>query len=109
MRFLRGACPKGRSSSRPRVLAAFFRGGGGEVTTVGEAQDGQRKAIELSLDWSAHDEHSLGDLVERLEALSPDHRYRVWELIAAWNDTGPTDSQKVELRERGAILVRRWK
>ena len=47
-----------------------------------------------------HDEHSLGDLVGRLEALSPDHRNRVWELIAAWNGTSPTDSQKAALRER---------
>ena len=71
-----------------------------EATTDDEAQDGQRKAVELALDWSAHDEHTLGDLVERLEVLGPDHRKRVWELIATWNDTSPTDSQKAMLRER---------
>ena len=72
----------------------------GEVTTRGEAWQGQRRAIELALDCPAHDEHSLGDLVGRLEALSPDHRKRVWELVTAWNDTSPTDSQKAALRER---------
>ena len=72
----------------------------GEVTTRGDAWQGQQKAIELALDWSEHDEHSLGDLVGRLEALSPDSRTRVWELVTAWNETGPTDSQKAALRER---------
>ncbi len=72
----------------------------GEVTTNGEAWQSQHKAIELTLDWSTHDEHSLSDLVDRLAALSPEHRKRVWELIDAWNDTGPTDSKKAVLRER---------
>ena len=72
----------------------------GEAVTVGERKVGHRKAVELALDWEAHDEHTLGDLVERLEALGPDHRKKVWELISAWNGTGPTDSQKAVLRER---------
>ena len=88
----------GNYSNKPRWRTNAYDAG--EVTTVGEAQQGHRKAVELALDWSAHDEHTLGDLVERLETLSPDHRNRVWELIAAWNDTGPTDSQKAALRER---------
>ena len=88
----------GDCSSKPRWRTDAYDAG--EVTTRSEAQQGQRKAIELALDWSVHDEHSLGDLVGRLEALSPDHRNRVWELVAAWNDTGPTDSQKAALRER---------
>ena len=88
----------GDYSSKPRWRTDAYDAG--EVTTRSEAQQGQRKAIELALDWSVHDEHSLGDLVGRLEALSSEHRNRVWELIAAWNDTGPTDSQKAALRER---------
>ena len=88
----------GDYSTKPRWRTDAYDAG--EVATVGEARDGQRKAIELALDWSAHDEHTLGDLVERLQVLSPDHRNRVWELIAAWNDTDPTDTQKAALRER---------
>ena len=88
----------GEYSSKPRWRTDAYDAG--EVTTRGEAWQGQRKAIELALDWSAHDEHSLGDLVGRLEALNPDHRKRVWELIGAWNDTRPSDSQKAALRER---------
>ena len=71
-----------------------------EVATVGEVREGQRKAIEVALDWSAHSEHTLGDLVERLEALNAEQRSRVWELISAWNGTGPTDFQRAALRER---------
>ena len=88
----------GHPSSKPRWRTDA--NDTGEVTTRGEVWDGRRRAIELALDWSAHDEHSLGDLVERLEALIPDHRKRVWELVTAWNDTSPTDSQKAALRER---------
>ena len=62
----------GHFSSKPRWRTDAYDAG--EVTTVGEGRQGQRKAVELALDWPAHDEHTLGDLVERLEALSPEHR-----------------------------------
>ena len=88
----------GHFSSKPRWRTDAYDAG--EVTTVGEGRQGQRKAVELALDWPAHDEHTLGDLVERLEALSPEHRNWVWELIGAWIDTGPSDTQKAVLRER---------
>ena len=88
----------GHFSQKPRWRTDAYDAG--EVTTVGEAQDGQRKAVELALNWSAHDERTLGDLVERLKALSPGHRERVWELVAAWNDTNPADSKRTALRER---------
>ncbi len=92
----------GGYSNKPRWRTDAFDAG--EVTTNAEAWNGRRKAIELALDWPGHDENKLGDLVERLGALGPDHRNRVWELISAWNDTGPNDSQKATLRER----IRRW-
>ena len=88
----------GEYSSKPRWRTDAYDAG--EVTTRGEAWQGQRKAIELALDWSAHDEHSLGDLVDRLAVLGPDYRNRVWEIITVWNDTDPTDTQKAALRER---------
>ena len=72
----------------------------GEVATVPERQEAPREAIELALDWSLHDARTLGDLVERLKALNPEHHNRVWDLIFAWNDTGPSDEQKAALRER---------
>ena len=88
----------GEYSTKPRWRTDAYDAG--EITTRGERWESQRRAVELALDWSAHDEHSLGDLVGRLEALSPDHRKRVWELIGTWNDTDPSDTQKAALRER---------
>ncbi len=88
----------GHSGSRPRWRTDADDAG--EVTTIGEAFHSQLRAVELALAWSAHDESTLGDLLERFEVLSPDHRSRVWELIAAWNETGPADAQKAALRER---------
>ena len=88
----------GDYSTKPRWRTDAYDAG--EVTTHGEAGQGQRKAVELTLNWFPHNERTLGDLVERLPMLSPDHRNRVWELISAWNDTSPTDSQRAALRER---------
>ena len=84
----------GPSNCKPRWRTDAYDAG--EVTTIGEA----RKAVELALDWSTHDEHTLGDLVERLGVLHPDQRNRVWKLIGAWNDAEPGDTQKAALRER---------
>ena len=88
----------GEYSSKPRWRTDAYDAG--EVTRRGEAWQGQRKAIELALDWPAYDERILGDLIDRLAALGPDYRNRVWGLIAAWNDTDPSDTQKAALRER---------
>lgn len=81
----------------------------GEVITRREMYFGQIKAIELALDWCNHDEHTLGDLVERLDVLSPEYRKRVWDAILSWNGTEPIDSQKASLRERIRMhaLIRR--
>ena len=96
-----------RSNSKPRWRIDAYDAG--EVTSNSDMLACQRKAIELALDWSAHDERTLGDLVERLEAIDPDHRNRVWELILAWNNKEPTDNQKAALREqiRRCALTRR--
>ena len=88
----------GHENYRPRWCTDAHEAG--EVATVSEGWQAQRNAIELALDWSPHDVRTLGDLVERLEALNPEHRDRVWDLIFAWNDTGPGDEQKAALRER---------
>ncbi len=87
-----------RFSSKPRWRTdAYDAVEGG---TAGEERQGQRKAVELALDWPAHDEHTLGDLVDRLEVLSAELRNRVWDLIGTWIDTGPSDMRKAALRER---------
>ncbi len=92
----------GINSHKPRWRTDAFDAG--KVTTDAEAWEGRCKAVELALDWPGHDEHTLGDLIECVGVLNPDQRSRVWELISAWNDTGPNDGQKAELRER----IRNW-
>ena len=88
----------GHYSTKPRWRTDAYDAG--EVTTVGEAQRGRLRALEIALDWPTHDERTLGDLIERLEVLGPDHGSQVWDLVADWNTTDPTDAQKAALRER---------
>ena len=97
----------GSASFRPRWRSDAHDAG--EGITIDEARAGQLHAIKLALDWPTHDEHTLGDLVWRLERLGPDHRERVWELIRGWNESGPTEKQKAELRQliRSSVLTGR--
>ncbi len=89
---------RGETSVKPRWRADAHNAG---KTDFGpDAKNFQLKAISLALDWSAHDEHSLGDLVECIDALSLKHQKRLWELISIWNKSEAADSQKVELRDR---------
>jgi hypothetical protein len=88
----------GHYSHRPRwrTDAAGF----GQVVTREEDRQFRLKAIHIALDWSAHDERTLGDMVERLQTMAPEDQERVWRLIDAWNSSGPTDEKKAALRER---------
>ena len=88
----------GHENHRPRWRTDAHEAG--EVATVLAGRKAQRYAIELALDLSPHDARTLGDLVERLEVLNPEHRNHVWDLISVWSDTGPSDEQKAALRER---------
>ncbi len=73
-------------------------GAGGPVT-VREMVQFQLKCVELCLNWPGHTEETLGDLVERLEALRKEHVDAVWQAIAAWAPTAG-DEPKARLRER---------
>ncbi len=97
----------GDCSNRPRWRTDAHDAG--EVTTIGEAREGRLHAIRLVLEWPSHDVRTLGDLVERLEALEPNHRIQVWDLVSDWNGREPTDDQKAVLRERirRCVLTRR--
>ena len=95
----------GHFSRKPRWRTdAMF---GRDVVTPGERREVVWKAAGLALTWSAHDEQSLGDLVERFEMLREDHRTRLWEVISTWaNSQSTTDSQRATLRERIRLNVR---
>ncbi len=78
--------------------------GAGQPVTRGENFRFVRKAIDICLNWPSHNEHTLGDLVERLQLVSEDDQTRVWDLIEEWGKSNPTESAKASLRER----VRRY-
>ena len=87
----------GHSSYRPN-----WRGdasGAGQVVTQKEMYDFTRKALDLLIAWPAHDEKSLGDLVESLKGLPEEDQIKVWELIDEWSKNA-NDVAKAELRER---------
>ncbi len=88
----------GHYSHRPRWRNDAA--GAGQVVTRGEDFQLRRKAVDIAIAWPAHDERTLGDLVERLQVMDPDDQERVWQLIEKWNSAGPTDEKKAVLRER---------
>jgi addiction module HigA family antidote len=88
----------GHYSARPRWRNDAA--GAGQVVTVGERNRIVLKAIDIALAWPAHDERSLGDLVERLWGMPLERQVQVWEIINAWIASSPSDEQKAYLRER---------
>lgn len=74
--------------------------GAGRAVTNREHYGFVRKAIELALAWPQHDEKTLGDLIERLQVMSPEHQMDVWDLIDKWADAGPAEDAKAALRDR---------
>ena len=70
----------------------------------------ERKALELALYWPAHDKRTLGDLVERLDAMSDEKdRSMVWNRIDEWSQTATDEKERAALREkiRRVVLTRR--
>ena len=74
--------------------------GAGQPVTRGEAYTFFRKALDLAIDWPAHDDLTLGDLVEHIHSLDESDQNRIWDRIRAWIASGPSDEQKAALRER---------
>ncbi len=50
-------------------------------------------AIELAIGWPQHDERTLGDLIDRLDALGPDYQSQVWDAVERWLVT-ETDEER---------------
>ena len=59
-----------------------------------------RCAASVLLSWPNHDQTTLGDLVERIEALPEDQQSVVWRLIDDWTRSQNDEEAKAELRER---------
>lgn len=52
------------------------------------------------LDCDVRDEANLGDLVERLGRFNERQQLRIWEHIANWANSKPSDDEKASLRQR---------
>jgi len=88
----------GRYSHRPK-----WRGdasGAGQFVTPRENYEFVRKAVDIALGWSGHDERTLGDLIERLQMITDKDQTTVWNLVDRWADSGPSEDKKAALRER---------
>jgi addiction module HigA family antidote len=88
----------GHYSCRPRWRKDAS--GAGQPVTSAEAYAFARKAFDLAVDWANHDEHTLGDLVQRIDPLDDQDQKRIWDCVRAWIATKPSDTQKAFLRER---------
>ena len=65
-----------------------------------EIKSFNRKALDLALAWSKHDQKTLGDLVERLQKMPEQNQDKVWDLIDRWANSEADYSAKASLRER---------
>ena len=95
-------------SARPHWRNDAARAGYG-VTRV-EWGKFVRRALDLAISWPTHDRTTLGDLVERLDAM-PDEKDRsvVWNRIDEWSQTTTDEKERAALREkiRRMVLTRR--
>lgn len=91
-------------SSRPR-WRDYAAGFGSEVPKA-EFDRFTRGVIDIALAWPQHDQHTLGDLVERHQLLRSDRdREHVWKLVDDYARTETDDRAKAALRMRITRLL----
>ena len=74
--------------------------GVGELAPADDIDALMRCAASVLLSWPNHDQTTLGDLVEQIEALPEDQQSVVWRLIDDWTRSQNDEGAKAELRER---------
>ena len=72
----------------------------GRLVTRKEARGFMCRALDLALAWPEHDRKTLGDLVERVQAMPDDDRARVWDLVDAWAASETDEKTRAGLRDR---------
>ena len=88
-----------KSSYRPRWRADAT--GAGKVKTDQEPYNFARRALDLALTWpEEYDSSKLGDLIERLNLISPGDRTAVWNLIETWSHSKENELEKARLRDK---------
>ncbi|ANU15692.1 hypothetical protein BBI11_00670 [Planococcus maritimus] len=73
--------------------------GAGQVVTYREYFEFKRYALDLLINWPAHDEETLSDLVKYLQSMLEEDQNRIWDLIDQWSKDA-TEVSKALLRER---------
>ena len=66
-----------------------------------------KEASSLALDWTCHDQNTLGELVDRAGLLTEGQRYRLFDLIERWADGPVNQDAKGELWLRIHMSARR--
>ena len=72
-------------------------GAGQVAATQEEYRAFKDRALELALDREAHDDETLGDLVERIHILPQDTQERVWQLIEDWAESDADQNERQTL------------
>ena len=73
--------------------------GAGQFAPQSEINQTCLKALDIAINWSTQDEHTLSHLVERLHIFPDDAQEKVWDLVHKWAATRPADEPKALLRE----------
>ena len=89
----------GHYSHRPR-WRSDASGAGQPLSSRMEVHAFARKAVDLALAWPSHDEKTLGDLIENLQALAPEDEETIWNLVEKWAANETDENRKAILRER---------
>ena len=89
----------GKYNERPRWRSDAS--GAGYVASQEEMIRFRRRAVELALDWTEHNENTLGDLVDRIDSLTEEEKTRLWDLIESWVAQGASSAEaQAELWKR---------
>ena len=95
------ALPNQKPRWRPDAVGVGNGVGGDEIAQF------QKKAVSLALDWTCHDQSTLGDLVDRLDLFNEGQRQTLSDLIERWLDEPVHQNAKDELWLRIHLWSRR--
>ena len=87
----------GHYNYSPRFRNDALQAGG--VASDDEIRQFTQHVVDIAIEWSQHDTHTLGDLVKSLRCLQEDDQLRVWNLIDSWCRSTSEDTEKAVLRE----------
>ena len=85
----------GEYNERPRWRSDAS--GFGHGVSKDEREQFRRRAVELALGWYCHDEKTLGDLVDKVEALATEDRIVLGRLIEEWAGKAVDPEAKADL------------